>query len=1063
MRRILGRAVLPLLTLALVLIILCASSVSVQAATPAITINPISGLPGTVVTVAGSGFSANETGVRITFDSNPITPAITADSLGNWSGTFTVSTAVLGPHTVSAFGSITPSGVVPNVTFTLLNPSLSISPANGPPGTVVTVTGSGFAASETGITITFDGNPVASGISANSLGNWSGTFIVPASSPGAHSVSAYGPITLSGFVLSITFIVPNRILAINPRSGPPGTVVTVTGSGFGAGETGITITFDGNPVASGISANSLGNWSGTFTVPAAPSGAHTVSAYGSMTPARFIPSINFMVSPAIAVSTTSRPPGGSVTVTGSGFSAGETGITITFDGNPVASGISANSLGNWSGTFTVPAVPLGSHTVSAYGSITLAGSIPSINFMVNPTIAVNPTSRPPGSPVTVTGSGFGAGETGITITFDGNPVASGISANSLGNWSGTFTVPDSPSGSHTVSAYGSITLAGFIPSINFMVNPTIAINPTNGPPGGSVTVTGSGFGAGETGITITFDGNPVASGISANSLGNWSGTFTIPASVLGSHSVGAKGSITQGGSLGGTNFGVTPGISLKPVSGYVGSTVQISGSGFAVNSTLTFTYDDKEILAEGVTTDATGSFVNSFVVPKSKAGGHTISVTDVQGNSAKTTFSMDSTPPPVPVSLSPEDGARIGILGDITPTFTWSNVSDPSGVTYSFQVDMYPDFSQPVLDKTDITASHYTLTAAEALPRGQFYWRVKAIDGASNESAWSQVRLLMSGLMPLWALVLIILVGIAAVGSGGYFGLLLLKTRRRQVFTVPEIAVPHIIKGEWREIESAEETPKLPWRLSLPEPTKGAKKLSTEDQARLIVIIDFAQSLPLVEPGYNVNWLVDLIETGRGIKMSAPVYKQLLKDGLEVNYEPQWTRHPIYQDLLSLLEGQSILQDLNGFVDAVNRCASQAVSFLQDIYQDTIKEAPPGFMKKGGWEFISSVYADAVSWFRGKFLYDPSERDYIIKPQKGLARGTQALELKGEETTSFAGPIIRASSDEEALRLRSLHLKLRWAYRDNNRAKEIATMLTQLEVQRRRLLIFFSEFGRLKQ
>jgi hypothetical protein len=104
-----------------------------------------------------------------------------------------------------------------------------------------------------------------------------------------------------------------------------------------------------------------------------------------------------------------------------------------------------------------------------------------------------------------------------------------------------------------------------------------------------------------------------------------------------------------------------------------------------------------------------------------------------------------------------------------------------------------------------------------------------------------------------------------------------------------------------------------------------------------------------------------------------------------------------------------------------------------------------------------------VSWFRGKFLYDPSERDYIIKPQKGLARGTQALELKGEETTSFAGPIIRASSDEEALRLRSLHLKLRWAYRDNNRAKEIATMLTQLEVQRRRLLIFFSEFGRLKQ
>jgi hypothetical protein len=758
-------------------------------------------------------------------------------------------------------------------------------------------------------------------------------------------------------------------------------------------------------------------------------------------------------------------PGTVVTVTGSGFTANETGIMITFDSNPITSSITADSLGNWSGTFTVSTAVLGPHTVSAFGSITPSGAVPNVTFiLLNPYLSISPTSRPPGSSVTITGSGFGAGETGITITFDGNPVASGISANSLGDWSGTFTVPAAPSGAHALNAYGSITLAGFIPSINFMVSPTISVSPTSGPPGSPVTITGSGFGAGETGITITFDGKPVASGISANSLGDWSGTFTVPASVLGSHSVGAKGSITQGVSLGGTNFGVTPGISLKPVSGYVGGTVQISGSGFAINSPLTFTYDDKEILAEGATTDATGSFVISFVVPKSKAGSHTISITDVQGNSAKTTFSMDSTPPPVPVPLSPEDGARIGILGDITPTFTWSNVSDPSGVTYSFQVDIYPDFSQPILDKTDITASHYTLTAAEALPRGQFYWRVKAIDNAFNESGWSQVQLFKSGLMPLWALVLIILAGIAVLGVSGYFGLLFLKTRRRRVITVPEIAVPQIVTGEWREIESTEETPKLPWRLSLPEPTKGIKKLSTEDQARLMVIIDFAQSLPLVEPGYNVNWLVNLIETGGGTKMSAPVYKQLLKNGLEASYQPPWTHHPIYQDLLSLLEGQSILQDLNGFVDAVNRCASQVVSFLQDIYQETIKEAaPPGFMKKGGWEFISSVYADAVSWLRGKSLHDPSERDYIIKPQKGLAHGKRTLELIGEETTSFAGLIIRASSDEETLRLRSLHLKLRWTYRDNNRAKEIATMLTQLEVQRNRLLTFFREFGRLKQ
>jgi hypothetical protein len=120
-------------------------------------------------------------------------------------------------------------------------------------------------------------------------------------------------------------------------------------------------------------------------------------------------------------------------------------------------------------------------------------------------------------------------------------------------------------------------------------------------------------------------------------------------------------------------------------------------------------------------------------------------------------------------------------------------------------------------------------------------------------------------------------------------------------------------------------------------------------------------------------------------------------------------------------------------------------------------------MEMGGWIFISAVYADAVSWFRGKSLHDPSERDYIIKPQGVREYGTQALELRGEETTSFAGPIMQASSEEEALRLRSLHLKLRRAYRDNNKAKDIATMITQLEVQRSRLLSFFSQFGRLKE
>jgi hypothetical protein len=378
-------------------------------------------------------------------------------------------------------------------------------------------------------------------------------------------------------------------------------------------------------------------------------------------------------------------------------------------------------------------------------------------------------------------------------------------------------------------------------------------------------------------------------------------------------------------------------------------------------------------------------------------------------------------------------------------------------------VDIASDFSQPILNKTDITGNRYTLTATEALPSGQYYWRVKAIDGASNESSWSQVRLLKSGLMPLWALALIILFGIAAVGAGAYFGLLRLMARRQKVTAVPGVMVPQVITGQWREIESEETSRErqLPRKLVLPESTSWAKTYSTEDQARLMFIIDFAKSLPLVEPGYNVNWLVDLLKTGTGTQLSTPVYEQLLKGEPLVRYEPQWMHHPIYQELTALLNGQSIQKDLNEFINTVNQCASEATSLLQEIYRDTITKVPSDFMENGGWTFISAVYSDAVSWSRGKFLCDPSERDYIIQ-HHGRNGGTTFC-LSGEEVTSFADLLIKASDEEEALRLRSLHLRLRLTYRDNNKSREIAAMITRLEILRVWLLSVFRQFDRLKQ
>jgi hypothetical protein len=107
-----------------------------------------------------------------------------------------------------------------------------------------------------------------------------------------------------------------------------------------------------------------------------------------------------------------------------------------------------------------------------------------------------------------------------------------------------------------------------------------------------------------------------------------------------------------------------------------------------------------------------------------------------------TSFVIELDAPPDPALLLPEDGAEV-----MTQVYLdWEDVSDESQpVTYSFQISSKENFttSSVVLEKTELVESKYTLTQEEKLklaPGSDYYWRVKAIDGASNESSWSATR-----------------------------------------------------------------------------------------------------------------------------------------------------------------------------------------------------------------------------------------------------------------------------------------------------------------------------------
>src|SRR2546422_2023815 len=144
-------------------------------------------------------------------------------------------------------------------------------------------------------------------------------------------------------------------------------------------------------------------------------------------------------------------------------------------------------------------------------------------------ISLDPTSGNEGNTVTITVSLFLPGSV-VTISYDGTAVATTpatITTDLSGGFSATFTVPASTAGSHTVSAKDAASNSA---SAQFTVTtPSVSLNPTSGPTGTSVTVTGSNFVA-NSGIIVKLDGTNLSTTpatITTTSTGGFTASITI--------------------------------------------------------------------------------------------------------------------------------------------------------------------------------------------------------------------------------------------------------------------------------------------------------------------------------------------------------------------------------------------------------------------------------------------------------------------------------------------------------------------------------------------------------
>ncbi len=435
--------------------------------------------------------------------------------------------------------------------------------------------------------------------------------------------------------------------------------------------------------------------------------------------------------------------------------------------------------------FEIPESCRGEHDILICDDDDPDEDVYTLDFTVYPSIEIDEEEGAAGTEVEVTGFGWDEDESEIEIRFyledpdddyddeDLYEVAwSGdIEVDDYGSWEDvTFEVPPASKGSHWIYAVGDESddiEDDKIKGVEFEVLPGISLDKESGGFGDTITVTGSGFEEDEEDIEILFDGDVVKDNIEADDDGVWEATFEVPEAAKGTYDVTAEGRKTDKEDIKEVEFEVVPGLVLSPTEGHVGTSLTISGGGFPKNKSVTITYDG--VTKGSSTTDSKGSFSAISFEATHTQTTHTVEHPVVATYDAATVpakdFIMESLAPPKPTLSSPANDSRVGLFGKQTATFTWSVVTDDSGVSYNLQVGTSADFAQVLISKTGLTEVTYTLAGAEALDYGTYYWRVKAIDGAQNDSGWTTAYSFKSALLPLWAFIVIVALIVVLIGA----------------------------------------------------------------------------------------------------------------------------------------------------------------------------------------------------------------------------------------------------------------------------------------------------------
>ncbi len=260
-------------------------------AAPVITgFSPLSGTPGTVVTITGTELTGT-TAVTV----NGVAASFTVNSATQITATVPVG-ATTGPVAIT-----TPGGTVTSTTNFIVVPVptlTSFTPTTGTVGTAVVLTGTEF----TGTTaVSFNGT--AASFTVNSATQITATVPTGATTGTIAITTPNGVVTSTA---SFTVIPAPSITTVTPTQGPSGTRVTITGTGF-TGTTavtfnGVTVPFTLNSATQITATVSVGVTTGTVVV-TTPGGTATGGTF------TVLPSPNLVNTLTISGDSTDLNPG----------------------------------------------------------------------------------------------------------------------------------------------------------------------------------------------------------------------------------------------------------------------------------------------------------------------------------------------------------------------------------------------------------------------------------------------------------------------------------------------------------------------------------------------------------------------------------------------------------------------------------------------------------------------------------------------------------------------------------------------------------------------------------